>query len=178
MSQLSFQAEPYSIDDWLIIHVPNEVSKQLPSRGLVMADVTINDQSFVAPLEPDGSWSHWFNMNKNLRNAANVEPKERVTVTLAPTKDWPKPQTPEDLNGALQKAPKAKTIWDSITPKAQWEWVRWIRATKQAETRARRVDVAISKMNSGMRRPCCFNSNMCTETAVSKNGVLLEPVHA
>ena len=58
---------------------------------------------------------------------------------------------------------------------ARWDWIRWINATAQQETRKRRIEVAFSKLKSGMRRPCCFNRGMCTEPYVSKNGVLLEP---
>jgi hypothetical protein len=36
------------------------------------------------------------------------------------------------------------------------------------------VGVTISKMNSGKRRPCCFNLSACTDPDLSKNGRLLE----
>jgi len=38
-----------------------------------------------------------------------------------------------------------------------------------------RVDVSISKMKSGKRRPCCFNVSACTDPDLWKNGRLLEP---
>jgi len=53
--------------------------------------------------------------------------------------------------------------------------MRWIRATKNDDTRKRRIEVALSKLTAGMRRPCCFNRNLCTEPSVSHNGVLLAP---
>jgi hypothetical protein len=46
---------------------------------------------------------------------------------------------------------------------------------KNPDTRRRRVDVSISKMKSGKRRPCCFNLSACTDPDLSKNGRLLEP---
>lgn len=175
MSKLTFQAATYVIDEWLIVHLPKPVSKQLPSRGMVMGTGTVNNQPFTLPLEPDGQSGHWFNIDKVLRKSLNIKPGDILTVTLEPTTDWPRPQPPADLLVALQKAPKAHSIWTTITPKAQWEWLRWIRSTKQTNTRNRRIEVAISKMNSGMRRPCCFNSAMCTVPEVSKNGLLLNP---
>ena len=178
MSELTFKTTIYAIDDWLIVHLPANVSKQLPSRGLAMATGILNGQPFTAPLEPDGQAGHWFNIDKGLRSTTGLTDGDNITVSLHPTTDWPRPQPPVDLVKALQKAPKAQAVWQSVTPKAQWEWLRWIRATKQAATRARRVDVAISKMNGGMRRPCCFNSAMCTIPEVAKNGVLLAPVNA
>ena len=79
------------------------------------------------------------------------------------TKDWPEPDVPQDLATALVAAPqKIQNLWNEITPMARWEWVRWVDATKNPDTRRRRVDVSISKMQSGKRRPCCFNLSACT----------------
>jgi hypothetical protein len=39
---------------------------------------------------------------------------------------------------------------------ARSEWVRWVQATRNPQTRQRRVEVSISKMDGGKRRPCCF----------------------
>jgi hypothetical protein len=52
--------------------------------------------------------------------------------------------------------------------------VRWINATKNPEARRRRVEVGISKLRSGKRRPCCFNLAACTDPDLSKNGKLVE----
>jgi hypothetical protein len=57
---------------------------------------------------------------------------------------------------------------------ARWEWVRWIKATKNPQTRQRRVEVGISKLRSGKRRPCCFDLASCTDPDLSKNGILEE----
>ena len=78
-----------------------------------------------------------------------------------------------DLREALTDAGDLDEVWQSLTAMARWEWVRWIKATKNAETRARRVEVAISKLESGKRRPCCFDLSSCTDPELSKNGKLL-----
>jgi len=80
-----------------------------------------------------------------------------------------------NIAAALAADPQARTLWTAVTPMARWEWIRWIRATNRVETRNRRIEVAVSKLRAGERRPCCFNSSMCTEPTVSKNGALLEP---
>lgn len=63
---------------------------------------------------------------------------------------------PLDLKVALLANPKALTIWEDITPLARNEWVCWVTSPKQPETRIRRIKVGISKLKSGMRRPCCW----------------------
>ena len=67
---------------------------------------------------------------------------------------------------------KIRYLWDDITPMARWEWVRWVNATRNPDTRRRRVEVSISKMNSGKRRPCCFDLSSCTDPQLSQNGRL------
>jgi uncharacterized protein YdeI (YjbR/CyaY-like superfamily) len=126
-------------------------------------------------LEPDGMGSHWFQVDSDLREATGIDKSGTVTIAVEPSKAWPEPEVPADLNNALASDSQAKARWAKITPMARWDWLRWIRATSNRETRSRRIEVALSKLKAGERRPCCFNRNLCTEPDVSKNGVLIEP---
>lgn len=63
---------------------------------------------------------------------------------------------PVDFEKALLKSPAALKLWRDITPLARNEWICWLESGKQQATRDRHVTVGISKLNSGMRRPCCW----------------------
>lgn len=63
---------------------------------------------------------------------------------------------PTDLRDAIESTPKAQAIWQDITPLARNEWICWVISGKKAETRTIRIKKAISKLSSGMRRPCCW----------------------
>ncbi|MFA6527840.1 MAG: YdeI/OmpD-associated family protein [Candidatus Babeliales bacterium] len=63
---------------------------------------------------------------------------------------------PTDLKKAIASAPKAEAVWKDITPLARNEWICWVTSAKKSETRERRISVGISKLTSGMRRPCCW----------------------
>lgn len=63
---------------------------------------------------------------------------------------------PADFRAALDSNAKARVIWNDITPNAKKNWICWVISAKKAETRARRIEVGLSKLGSGMRRPCCF----------------------
>ena len=63
---------------------------------------------------------------------------------------------PADLREALAATPRALAVWQDITPLARSEWVCWVISGKKAETRGIRIAKAISKLKSGMRRPCCW----------------------
>lgn len=136
---------------------------------------TINGFRFQSALEPDGKGSHWFRLDKAMLKTIGADVGDSVMLAIEPVKEWPEPNVPADLKDALAAVPQAHTLWTEITPMARWDWIRWIRSTKQPETRRRRIEVALSKLTAGDRRPCCFNRNVCTETYVSNNGVLLEP---
>ena len=63
---------------------------------------------------------------------------------------------PPDLQKAIISTPKVRALWEDITPLARNEWICWVTSGKKAETRGIRIQKAISKMKSGMRRPCCW----------------------
>ncbi len=63
---------------------------------------------------------------------------------------------PADLKTALNIDRIAHATWVDITPLARNEWICWIISAKQSETRSRRIKVGLSKLRSGMRRPCCW----------------------
>ena len=174
MSTIRFESKIFNIDSWTILRLPKSASAQLPSRGMTMVEGTINGSRFQAALEPDGQGSHWFRVDNTLLGSVGANVGDTVTLAIEPTKEWPEPEVPEDLQSALAADPQVLTLWMDITPMARWDWIRWIRSTKQPQTRRRRIEAACSKLRAGERRPCCFNRTVCTEPSVSKNGVLLE----
>ena len=170
---IRFSARLDTIDTSTIVRLPADASRRLPSRGQVAVQGSINGCEFQTVVEPDGLRGHWMKVGLELRKAADLGDGDSVSVAIEPTRDWPEPDVPPDLTAALSAAPqKIREIWNDITPMARWEWVRWVNATASPTTRQRRVDVTISKMNSGKRRPCCFDLSACTDPAVSKNGKL------
>ena len=141
----------------------------------------LNGVPFKTLLEPDGKYgpglkpSHWFRPDKELLEKAKVSAGDMVQVTLKLTKEWIEPEIPQDMKRALESSPKAYTLWKETTPLTHWDWVRWVRAVKTTETRQKHLEVMLDKLNKGMRRPCCFNRNLCSEPYVSHNWSLQEP---
>lgn len=175
MSTIRCDATLFTIGDWTLLRLPRSASAELPSRGMTVVEGALNGVPFRAPLEPDGKGSHWFRVDDALRAAAGAQVGETVTLEMEPTNAWPEPEVPEDLRAALAEVPAAGALWSKITPAARWDWIRWIRATNVPETRRKHIEVALSKMKAGKRRPCCFNRNLCTEPYVAHNWVLREP---
>ena len=175
MTTVHAKTKLFMLKDWTIALLPEAESVKLPSRGQVFVKGTINGFLFEKVLEPDGRWSHWFRVDAAMQKAIGVKAGDTVTLDIEASKDWPEPQVPADFAKALKTAPeKVQKLWPDITSMARWEWIRWVNETNNMETRERRVEVSISKMTDGKRRPCCFNLAACTEPYLSKSGRLMQ----
>ena len=142
--------------DSLTLEVPMVVSKKLTPGGTATVEGTINRHPFRAALEPNTSASHLLRVNNAMREGADADVGDTVElVILVPE---PEPTVPPDLRVALTTSQPAKTFWKALTYMNRHDWVRWINAPKKAETRARRIALAVEWLSSGKRQPCCFNT--------------------
>ncbi|MBC7460869.1 MAG: DUF1905 domain-containing protein [Thermoleophilia bacterium] len=167
MTTISTEATVEIVQGQRIARLSEDASQALPSRGQVAVTGALDGAPFATVVEPDGRRGHWIRLD----DARSVD--EVVTLELRPTKDWPEVVVPQDLQAALDEAPDLADTWRSITPMARWEWVRWVRATRSEATRAKRVDVSISKLRDGKRRPCCFDLAACTDPELARSGKLI-----
>ena len=127
-------------------------------RGMTAVEGTINGFPFQATLEPDGQGGHWLKVDRKLRERADAEVGDIVTLEIAPAVEEPEPTMPADLRKALATAaPKARALWTDITRNARRDWIHWIASAKQPETRTRRIKNACSMLAAGKRRVCCFD---------------------
>ncbi|WP_166825085.1 YdeI/OmpD-associated family protein [Brevibacterium limosum] len=172
-TDITFTAVTEVLGDRPILRLPQEASDRLPSRGQVAITGTLDGAEFSTVIEPDGRRGHWISLDEDQWESLGAREDATVEVDLTPTKNWPEVTVPSDLRTALDAADDLDEVWTGLTPMARWEWVRWIKSTKNADTRARRVEVAISKLESGKRRPCCFDLSSCTDPELSKSGKLL-----
>ena len=144
--------------EWTFLTLPKSASAKLPSRSMTAIEGTINQLPFEAVLEPDGQKSHWLRVDRKLCEAAGADAGDIVTLEIAPAAEEPEPTIPAALRTALATAePKARAVWEDITPIARRDWIHWITSAKQAETRVRRIKNACSMLTAGKRRVCCFD---------------------
>ena len=157
-AKLMLPAERAKANSWTFLTLSKEASAKLPSRSMTAIEGTINGFPFQAVLEPDGQKSHWLKVDRKLSDAAGAEAGDVVALEITPAAEEPEPEVPADLRTALATAlPKARTVWEDITPIARRDWIHWMTSAKQAETRARRIKNACSMLAAGKRRACCFD---------------------
>lgn len=74
-----------------------------------------------------------------------------------PAGEESEPSVPAALRKSLAATPIAKAQWRALTPIARRDFISWIDAAKQSETRRRRIEKACSMLAAGKRRPCCYS---------------------
>lgn len=79
-----------------------------------------------------------------------------VSLDIYSMDEWVKPEVPDNIMNEIAEAGVIEQ-WNSITTKAQWEWIGWIRSTKNKSTRQRRIEVGCSKLRKGDKRQCQFD---------------------
>src|SRR6266404_90066 len=110
MPKIRFQAKLTAIGSQTVLRLPEAASRKLPSRGMSMVEGTFNGHAFQAPLEPDGTGSHWFRVSNTMLEAAGAEVGNSVSVALEPMALWPDPKAPADLAEAFASDPQARRL--------------------------------------------------------------------
>ncbi|WP_371180791.1 YdeI/OmpD-associated family protein [Xanthomonas sacchari] len=142
---------------WYFLRLPAAASAALPTRGLASVEGRFAGHPFQATLQPDGHGGHWLRVEAALRAAAGVDPGATVTLEIAPVAVEPEPAVPDDLARALAAHPSARAAWDTLTTVARRDWIFWIGAGKQAQTRVKRIASTCDMLAAGKRRVCCFD---------------------
>jgi len=138
---------------WSFVTMPQSASGQLPARGRVAVEGTINGFEFRSSAFPDGDGSHNIQVNTAMRAGAKVSVGETAEFSICPASDAVKVAVPSELSAALKKSAKAASQWNVITPKARAEWVSWITSAKKDETRTARTLKTVERLSKGEKRP-------------------------
>jgi len=135
---------------------------------MVSVDGVFNGFPFQTTLVPDGQGGHWLKVDPKLQETTRAKAGDTIELEIAPVAEEPEPEVPEDFQRALEAAgPTAIATWGDITPVARRDWIFWIVSGKKEETRLKRIEVALSKLSAGNRRPCCFDRSGMYDKSLS-----------
>src|SRR5439155_25540186 len=96
-----FEATLYAIDGWTTLRLPEKASNQLPSRGQVAVQATVDGHACQTVVEPDGESGHWVRIDAKQQRAAALRAGDTAEVELVPLEDWPEPKVPLELQAAV-----------------------------------------------------------------------------
>jgi hypothetical protein len=88
-------------------------------------------------------------------SAMRLKPDAALAAVRAARAAAPKPpaEPPPELAARLAENTAARATWDGLAPSHRREYVRWITEAKRVETRASRVDRALTMLVEGQKTP-------------------------
>ncbi|MFN8378732.1 MAG: YdeI/OmpD-associated family protein [Anaerolineae bacterium] len=125
------------------IPVPPEVVEALGSGKRPKVTVTLNGYTYrtsVAPYEG----VYMLPLAAEHRNAAGVQPGQRIDVTLELDTEPRMVEVPDDLAAALAAVPGARERFDKLAYSHRKEHVRSVNDAKQPATRERRIVAVVA----------------------------------
>lgn len=145
----SFQSEirrPPGVGTWHYIDIPFDIVAEFGSKGQIRVRGTLNGVPFRSTLLPNGASGHYLVVGKDLREQAQVDRGDTVTVSLE-LDDAPRAvELHPDLAAALAANPPAKQRFDRMPYSYQKRVNDHIVEAKKAETRARRIEKTLREL--------------------------------
>ena len=118
-----------------------------PVFGKIRApvNVTLNGYTYRSTIASMGN-GPCIPLRRSHREAAGLDGRETLKVTLALDVEKREIKPPPDLAKALRAVPRAWDRWHALSYTRQREHVEAIEGAKQAATRARRIKAAVARV--------------------------------
>jgi hypothetical protein len=147
-NQLKFKAELVSRGPggaWTYLQCPFNAQEAFGRKGQVPVRATINGFTFRNSLMPRAG-VHILGISKDILAATGSAPGDSVEVVLA-LDDAPRTvAVPADLEAALKRVPSEAKTFAALSYSHKKEFVEWIESAKKPETRANRIEKAVSML--------------------------------
>jgi Bacteriocin-protection, YdeI or OmpD-Associated/Domain of unknown function (DUF1905) len=150
MTKHSFVAKlvrPEGVGTWAYMDLPFDAVAAFGENGRVKG--TVNVQPYRSTAMPQGDGRQYMVVNKTIREAPGAVEGGTVQVVMEGDTAKRKGRVPPDFNKSLAANEAAKATSKRYTYWHQKEIVEWISGAKRAETRKRRIGLAIEKLADG-----------------------------
>ncbi len=134
-----------------VVVVPFDLEEAFGS-GRPPVRATVNGYTFRTTLFTMGGRA-LLGLNREVREAARVEPGQQVEVGLQLDDEPRIVQVPRDFAGALDRDAAIRETFDGLSYTHQKEYVRWIEEAKREQTRQRRLEKAVELLREGVKTP-------------------------
>lgn len=130
------------------VSIPFDVAKAFGTRGQVRVEATFDGAPYRGSLAPMGG-RHVLGIRKAIQTSIGKGPGDTVRVQVRLDTAPREVEVPPDLAAALRKHPGARAFFDGLAYTHRKEYVAWITGAKRPETRARRVQATLDRLERG-----------------------------
>jgi len=134
-----FAATIYKIGINRCVSVPGEIASQFGKGRYTPVVAIVRGIRLRTTLVPAGAGCSRLYLNAMMRKAACADAGDKIWIELRADRESREVAVPADISAALRASKAAHAAWSVTTPALRREFLRWVIAAKQPETRARRV---------------------------------------
>jgi bifunctional DNA-binding transcriptional regulator/antitoxin component of YhaV-PrlF toxin-antitoxin module len=127
---------------WCFVTVPTEIVRALGTARRITG--TIADHPFEGALIARAAGVKRVLVTRDVREALQIGPGQRIEVVVAPDRRPREVTLPPELATALECHPAVASAFSALAPSHQREYADWIAQAKKPETKAARIERALT----------------------------------
>ncbi len=151
MKRFRITLEKHEHSEAAMMTIPFDVEKVFGTRARVPVRGTINGFAFRSSIFPKGDGRHYMVVNREVRAGSGVKGGDTVTVYMERDDEPRTINPPADLARALKANKAARAAWEKLSYTRQKEYALAVEDAKRPETRARRIEKAITELTAGKK---------------------------
>ncbi|MEP6676983.1 MAG: YdeI/OmpD-associated family protein [Ferruginibacter sp.] len=132
------------------ICIPDDIIEKLGAGKKPRIKVTLNGYTYRSTVAVMGG-KYMVGVNAAVREASGVKGGDKLTVEIELDTEERKVSVPPGLKKALDKNPKAKKFFETLSYSKQKVHTDLIAQAKTEETLQRRIEKSISELNAGKK---------------------------
>lgn len=132
------------------ICIPNDIIEKLNAGKKPPVKVTLNGYTYFSTVAVMGG-KYMVGVSADVRAAAGVKGGDKLTVEIELDTEVREVTLPPDFKKALDKDPKAKKFFESLSYSRQKNHVTIIEQAKTEETRLRRIEKSVNDLVAGIK---------------------------
>ncbi len=132
------------------VDVPFDVEKEYGKKR-VKVKATFDGVEYRGSMVRMGSDCHMLLLRKDIRAKIGKQPGDEISVTVEEDLEPRVVVVPEDLKQAMNAFPGVVAFFEKLSYTHQKEYVQWIESAKREGTRIRRIQKAVTLMQSGQK---------------------------
>lgn len=144
-----FIAEIKKIEDknGTYVEIPFDVEKVYNSKR-VKVKATFDGYEYRGSIVRMGGSCYIIGITKDIRKQIGKDIGDTISVTIEKDEEERVVEVPNDFLEKINTQRDASEFWNSLSFSMKRKYVNWITGAKKEETRLKRIDIAIEKLNN------------------------------
>jgi len=139
--------------DAAYVSFPYDVRKEFGTGGQVKIKATFDGEPYRGSLAPMGGSRHVVGVLQKIRKTIGKVPGQMIDVTVEIDDEERVVAVPEELSAVLDKDPKSRAFFDTLSYTNRKEYALWISSAVKEETRNKRLSQITAKLRAGKKNP-------------------------